>query len=121
MITAAHRFNATPGNLDWADDAGWQVLAAKVATYAWLAREGGARGIAPDFESHSERQFHFDPAKGRSFADTASLARNCGSQFGRAIAGEYPTAVILSLWLNSIKLKAGESDRPEAILVVLLA
>jgi hypothetical protein len=110
------RFNATPGNLDWADDTGWGTLADKAGHCAWLLRQAGAKGLAIDFESYGAHQFRFDAAKGRGFADMAALARKRGAQFVRSVAREFPDAVLLALWLNSVNLKAGASDAPDAVL-----
>ena len=110
------RFNATPGNLDWGDDVGWTALAEKAGHCAWLVKQAGGKGLAIDFESYGAPQFKFDPGRGRSFADTAALARKRGGQFVQAIACEFPEAVLLALWLNSVNLQAGASDSPEAIL-----
>lgn len=110
------RFNATPGNLDWADDAGWAALAEKAGHCAWLMKQTGAQGLAIDFESYGAHQFKHDPGKGRGFEDTATLSRKRGGQFVQAVAREFPEAVLLTLWMNSINLKAGASDTPDAIL-----
>jgi hypothetical protein len=110
------RFNATPGNLDWADDVGWAALAAKAGDCAWLMKQAGAKGLAIDFESYDAHQFKFDAGKGRTFADTATLARKRGGQFVQAVSREFPEVVLLTLWMNSINLKAGDSDAPNAIL-----
>lgn len=110
------RFNATPGNLEWADDTGWQILAEKAGLCAWLCREGGATGLAIDFESYGSAQFRYDPAKGRSFPETVALARRRGGQMMQAMAAEYPDATHIALWLNSINTQAGLSDDPDAIL-----
>jgi hypothetical protein len=110
------RFNATPGNLDWAEDAGWAALAEKAGHFVWLMKQAGAKGLAIDFESYGAHQFKFDAGKDRGFADTATLARKRGGQFVQAIAREFPEAVLLTLWMNSINLKAGASDTPDAIL-----
>ena len=110
------RFNASPGDLDWADDAGWSALANKLAVTAWVACQGGAKGIAPDFESYGKRQFGYDATSGRSYEETAALARKRGAQFVSAIAGEYPDAVLLPLWLNSINIQSGRSDSPDELL-----
>ena len=110
------RFNATPGNLDWADDAGWTVLAGKARLCAWLMRAGAMKGIALDFESYGANQFRYDPAKGATFEETALLARKRGAQWMQAVAKEFPDAVILCLWMNSINFPAGASDNPGAIL-----
>lgn len=110
------RFNATPGNLDWADEAGWIVLAEKAGHCAWLMKQAGGKGLSIDFESYGADQFRFIAGKGRNFAETAVLARKRGGQFVQAVAREFPDAVLLSLWMNSINLKAGASDAPDAIL-----
>jgi len=109
-------FNATPRIIPWDDEEGWRVLADKLRICAWLAREGGAKGIAPDFEPYGENQWKWDPAGGRTFAATAALARQRGAQCIRGVAAEMPDAVLLTLFLNSVVLSAGRSDDPSAIL-----
>lgn len=110
------RLNATPGSLDWFDDRGWAALEEKVRILAWLAREGGAKGICLDPESYGERQFQFRAASGHTFSETAAAARRRGAQFLRALAEEHPSATLLSFWLGSLNLAAGRSRDPEAIL-----
>lgn len=110
------RFNATPGNLAWDDDAGWAALAEKAGHCAWLMKQGGGKGLAIDFESYGAAQFRFDPATGGNFVETAKLARRRGAQFVQAVTQEFPDAVLLALWLNSINFKAGRTTEPESIL-----
>jgi len=110
------QFNATPKIIAWDDDAGWSALENKARICAWLAREGGAKGIAPDFEPYGDNQWRFDPAQGRTFAATAALARQRGAQFTRGLAAEMPRAVILTLFLNSVVMGAGRSDDPAGVL-----
>jgi len=110
------QFNATPKRIDWADDQGWRALEEKLRICAWIARECGAKGIAPDFEPYGENQWKFDPAKGRTFAETAAVARQRGAQFTRGIGSEMPAAVILTLFLNSVVLRAGRVGDPAAVL-----
>lgn len=110
------RFNATPGSLAWDDDDGWATLAEKAGHCAWLMKQGGGKGLAIDFESYGADQFRFDPAAQRTFAQAVQLARRRGAQFVQAVAQEYPDAVLLALWLNSIHVKAGRSTQPESIL-----
>lgn len=110
------RFNATPGNLDWADDAGWAALADKAGHCAWLMKQARCKGLAIDFESYGANQFRFEPGRGRGFPETAALARRRGAAFVRAVAETFPDAVLLALWMNSINLKAGANDTPDAVL-----
>lgn len=110
------RVNASPGNLDWADDAGWAALADKARHCAWLMKQSKSKGLAIDFESYGARQFKFDADQGRSFGATVILARKRGRQLVQAIACEFPNAFLLALWMNSINIKAGASDCPDTIL-----
>lgn len=110
------RFNATPERIDWADEEGWGALEEKLRICAWLAREGGVKGLAPDFEPYGENQWKFDPAAGRTFAETAALARKRGAGFARGIAAEKPDAVVLTLFLNSVVLRAGRAEDPAGVL-----
>ncbi|HWQ92196.1 MAG TPA: hypothetical protein VN673_11035, partial [Clostridia bacterium] len=110
------RFNATPGAVDWADEADWGALADKAGHCAWLMKQAGGKGLAIDFEPYGKNPFQFDATQGRTFAETAALVRKRGAEFTRAIAREYPEAVLLTLFMNSINLKAGNSDGPDSIL-----
>lgn len=110
------RFNSTPGNLDWGDDAGWANLAEKLQFCAELMKESQMRGISLDFESYGAHQFRFDPKMGRTFAQTRDLARKRGGQVMTGMASGYPDMTVLALWLNSINFKAGRNDDPDAIL-----
>ena len=110
------RVNASPGTLDWADDAGWEAFTAKAGILAWVARAGGLRGLCVDPESYGERQFAWTPESGRNFADTAGLARRRGAQVMRAMAAEYPDMTLLGLWLASLGMNAGRAPHPEALL-----
>ncbi len=110
------RVNFTPATIAWDDDAGWEILAEKVAITAWVARESGSKGLAPDFESYGKAMFHWMPDSGLTFEETKALARKRGAQFVTAVASEYPNSVILALWLNSINRSAGTSSNPDALL-----
>ncbi|HSA11825.1 MAG TPA: hypothetical protein P5205_15800 [Candidatus Paceibacterota bacterium] len=110
------QFNATPKIIAWDDDEGWSALEEKLRICAWLARAGGAKGVAPDFEPYGDNQWKFDPAQHRAFAATTALARQRGAQFIRGIAAEMPRATILALFLNSVVLGAGRSDDPAGML-----
>ncbi len=110
------RLDATPGSLDWADDKAWSNLAEKLGICAWIAREGGAKGVCLDLEGYDVKSFKFDPAKGLSFAEAGALARKRGAESMLAIAREFPNQVLFTYWLNSINANAGGASNPDAIL-----
>jgi hypothetical protein len=109
-------FNCTPGSLAWDDDAGWSALADKASIMAWVGKEGGLRGIFLDIESYRENQFQYRAAKNRSFAETATLARLRGTQVMNAFAAEYPSMTLISTYLASLCMEAGETAYPEDML-----
>jgi hypothetical protein len=110
------RFNCTPGTLAWDDDAGWKALADKAAILAWICKEAGVKGICFDPESYGEKQYQYAPAKGRSFPETAALARRRGAQVMRAIAAEHRSLTLMSFWLASLCMAAGQSENSDEVL-----
>ena len=112
------RANFTPGTVAWDDDAAWETMMQKIAICAWIARETGSKGLAPDFESYGTHMFRWDPVtqNGRNFNEMRRIVRHRGEQFVQAIASEYPDATLLALWLNSINRSAGMSDYPDSVL-----
>ena len=109
-------FLASPGTVAWDDDAAWAVMSEKFAITAWVAKQGGAKGLALDFEQYGKPLFHFNPKDGRTFEATVALVRKRGAEAMRAIAREYPDATVFTLFLNSINVHAGKNDKPETIL-----
>jgi hypothetical protein len=111
------RLNGSPGKTEWADDAAWKALSEKAAILAWVCKAGGLKGISLDPESYGENLFQFKPGGGRSFPETAALARKRGAQAMRAIASEHPSMTFLSLWLASLCMHAGRTAVPDDILI----
>lgn len=88
--------------LDWRDDAAWANFATNMATVAWLAKEGGLRGILVDAEDYPRTaQYYLKPGD-PSYDETAQLARRRGAEVFRAIFKEYPDVVFLSFWMLSL-------------------
>ncbi len=112
------RLNATPGTIAWGDDAGWKILCEKTEFCARFLKRAGMKGFAPDFESYGSEMFQYDSKTGLSFAETERLARQRGKEFLAAIAKEFPEAVILCLWLNSVNYRAGECEDPASSLEI---
>ena len=110
------RFNCTPGTLAWDDDAGWKALADKAGILAWICKETGVKGICLDPESYGEKQYQYKAAKGLSFAETAALARKRGVQVMRAVAAEHRSLTLMSFWLASLCMAAGQAENPDEVL-----
>jgi hypothetical protein len=98
--------SANPGDVDWFDDIGWQEIEEHWRILAWLAHEGGLKGLVFDPEAYTApfKQFDYNSQKGRaqhSYTDYCRKARQRGSALMRTIVSEYPNVVLLNYFLFS--------------------
>lgn len=107
----------TPGTISWNDQEGWKNLTEKMGMAAKIAKEGKAIGLCLDFESYGKQQFKFEREQGLTWAEAKQRARQYGRDFMNALAKEFPDAVILTYWMNSMHIKAGMSAEPDAVLM----
>ena len=97
--------------LSWNDDASWENCAHNFGIMAWLAKQAGAKGLIIDPEDYNhKKQYTYFPKDG-TYAETAKLARKRGGQIMKAIATEYPEAVLLFFWLLSIQPELYSCDK----------
>ena len=89
--------NTREDRLDWRDDKAWANFAENMATAAWLAKEGGMKGLMLDHEEYaSASQYHHD-LDDPPFEECAKLARQRGREVFSRVFQEYPDAVIFLL------------------------
>ena len=85
----------------WFDDGGWAAALGRLRWCARAAKAGGLKGVLWDPEPYGPNKiwaYRRQPgAGGRAFAEYYDAARRRGAEFTRAIRGEFPDAVILSL------------------------
>jgi len=109
---------ATPGDVDWFDDAGWAIIADHWRSAARVAKEGGIRGLLFDPESYRHAQFGYSSqaeAAKHTFDEYRAMARRRGREVMTAVAEEYPDITIFSLFMLSIfKPQAGRLPVPLA-------
>jgi len=86
------RFNATPGNLAWDDDAGWTAAAEKAGHCAWLMKQGGGKGLAIDFEGGSTANSAAGGDRG-GICQTRWAKADCGKKPCRGSRVPLPTRV----------------------------
>ena len=105
-------FGAPRSRIDWRDDIAWNRIAKSMGTLAWLAKEGGIKGLAMDPEDYGRsNQFkrrHGDP----SWKELVLLARKRGREIFSEVFRVYPDVVILSLWLFSWDIADVRSNNP---------
>ncbi|HPD14226.1 MAG TPA: hypothetical protein PLE19_04720 [Planctomycetota bacterium] len=112
---------ANPGNVDWFDDAGWAHVAEHWRIAAWLAKQGGLRGLLFDPEPytppHNQFSYTAQPGRGgRSFDAYAAKARERGRQVMAAVAAEFPDAVLFCYFMNVVASTATGRANPNRLL-----
>src|ERR1051326_2453530 len=89
------RFNTTPARLDWFDD--YSAVAHNARLAAWLAREGGCRGILFDIEQYEGALFDYRKQRDRdtkSWELYAAQARRRGREVMQAFQDGFPGVVL---------------------------
>lgn len=100
--------------LAWTDDAAWANFASNMATVAWLAKEGGLRGILVDAEDYPRSRQYMIQTGDPAYDETAALARRRGAEVFRAIFKEYPDVTFLSFWMLSLSTRYCSAQQPMA-------
>ena len=100
------RIDANPGDVDWFDDAGWKEIVDHFRIGAWIAKQGGLKGIVFDAEPYTPPFVPFDykaqsGAAKHTFAEYSAKARQRGREVISAIGAEFPDAVLLTMFMNS--------------------
>ena len=108
------RITTVPESLSWADDKAWATVCRNMGNLAWLAKEGGLKGIGYDPESYSEKLFQWNPANGLSYTASKKLARKRGREMMTAIGKEYPDITFWGLFLLSLGRSALDSPNIDA-------
>ena len=112
---------ANPGNVDWFDDEGWKNVVEHWRIAAWIAKEGGLKGLHFDPEPYTppHAQFNYlaQPQKAQhTFAEYQAKARERGREVMRAVIGEYPDLTIFTYFMLVINSNALGHANPNAVL-----
>jgi hypothetical protein len=115
------RVGSNPGDVDWFDDEGWKQVVDHWRTAAWVARQGRLKGIVFDPEPYNppHAQFKFAAQIGKdkhTFAEYTAKARQRGREVMEAIAAEYPSATLLTFFMNSYNVAAATQQDQQAAL-----
>jgi len=115
---------ANPGNVDWFDDAGWRQIVDHWRIAAWVARQGGLKGLLFDPEPYTPPHAQFSYAAQprhdeHTFDAYAAKARERGRQVMEAVVGEFPNPTLFCYFLNSVCTQAAGHRDPNRILATL--
>ncbi len=113
--------NANPGNVDWFDDDGWADIIDHCRIAAWVAKQGGMKGILFDPEPYAapHSAFHYAAQPehdNHTFAEYYAQARCRGREMMQAIAEEFPDVTIFGYFMNSIGARATGNADPRSAL-----
>lgn len=87
-----------PDRLDWRDDKAWANFAENLASMAWLAKEGGLKGLMLDPEEYCGALQYIQTPADPSFDECKKLARQRGREVFSRVFQEYPDMVLFTLW-----------------------
>lgn len=91
-------------DLDWFDDATWDIIFAKVRMLSELAADAGMRGFAIDTEQYRPGVFMYGlqaHREAKSFEEYQAQVRRRGRQLMEVMAVDNPQATILYMYANS--------------------
>ncbi|HUT33603.1 MAG TPA: hypothetical protein VNE39_09000 [Planctomycetota bacterium] len=112
---------ANPGNVDWYDDAGWAAIVDHWRIAAWVARQGGMKGLLFDPEPYTQPHAQFayatQPERDRhTFDQYAAKARERGRQVMAAVAAEFPDITLFCYFMNIVASTAAGHANPNRVL-----
>ena len=104
----------SPGNVDWFDDEAWATVCHNHKVAAKVAKESGMVGMKFDIEEYGKNtMWQFNPAKGKTLAETHAKIRQRGREFGKALFEEFPDMQMLCYWWFSLCRHKNDMARPE--------
>lgn len=100
----------------WADDSFWDDASTNFGIVAYMAKQGGMKGIFLDTEAYSSPPWYeYDPSQG-DYETQCQLARKRGAQIMAAMAKEYPAITVMSfMLLSSYTAYIHDEDDPVAL------
>ncbi len=103
-----------PDFVDAFDDDGWKIIVDHFRTVAWLAKEGGLRGLMFDPEGYGATVINTKSSAHpeKSFEEYAAQVRKRGREVMAAMAKEYPDMVFFTLFMNAGTALGALGDDP---------
>jgi len=108
------RFNTSPGNVDWFDDAAYPAIVNNARLAAKIAHDGKAAGILFDDEHYNEPLFNYAKArhaKTKSFDEYAAKARQRGREVMNAFQEGFPDVHIILTFGHTLPHAQAGPDR----------
>ena len=94
-------FAAPRQRILWTDDAEWARLAKSMRTVAWVAREGGLKGLTVDPEDYHKVHQFIRRADDPPYDELCQIVRRRGRELFKPVFEEYPDATLHFFWFMS--------------------
>jgi len=119
-VTATNNFLyvlASPGDVDWFDDDGWREIVDHWRILAWLAKQGGLRGLhfhtePYAFPPHSQFRYSAQAQRDRhAYDEYRAQARRRGREVAQAVVAEFPDLTLFfdRMFCDLLSLAASEN------------
>lgn len=96
-----HSFSCPRVRIPWTDDAQWARIAKSMRTVAWVAREGGFRGLSADPEDYRKVQQFVRRPEEPPYDELCQIARRRGRELFGPVFEEYPDVTLHFFWFMS--------------------
>ena len=108
-------FAAPRKRISWNDDAQWARIAKSMRTVAWVAKQGGLKGLTIDPEDyHKAHQFsraHDDPP----YEELCDIVRRRAREVFTPVFEEYPDVTLHFFWFMSHVQYYAKRDRADVV------
>ena len=94
-------FAAPRKRIPWTDDAEWARLAKSMRTVAWVARQGGLKGLTVDPEDYHKVHQFIRRADDLPYDELCQVVRRRGRELFKPVFEEYPDATLHFFWFMS--------------------
>lgn len=108
-------FRAPRTYIPWEDDAAWARIAGSMRTVAWLAKEGGLRGLYVDPEDYKRVRQFARHANEVPYDELCDLVRRRARETFGPVFEEYPAVRIHFFWLLSHLEHYAKADRADVV------
>ena len=108
-------FAAPRKRIAWTDDEQWARIAKSMRTVAWVAKQGGLKGLTIDPEDyHKVHQFsraHYDPP----YEELCDIVRRRAREVFTPVFEEYPDVTLHFFWFMSHVQYYAKRDRADVV------
>jgi len=94
----ASSFRAPFAYIPWEDDAAWARIAASMRTVAWVAKEGGLKGLSVDPEDYKKVRQFVRRGDEAPYDELCKLVRRRAREVFGPVFEEYPEATVHFFW-----------------------